>query len=184
MKHILILLALLAMTAPPTPADAQQKPRVNQDAQVLQDFKQRVDKYVQVRNKVDDGAPPLKETTDPAEIKRALSALQQRIIAAHQGVKHGYVFTPEISARFRTLLRPEVRDRGTKAAIADDNPGNVAYKVMAPYPEDSLSTVPPNVLASLPELPKDIEYRFVGKHLILRDARANLIIDYIANVVS
>jgi len=44
--------------------------------------------------------------------------------------------------------------------------------------------VPPNVLASLPPLPKDIEYRFVNKHLILRDARANLIIDYIPNALS
>ena len=58
------------------------------------------------------------------------------------------------------------------------------FKVNGPYPdEEPLSTVPPNVLASLPELPEDIEYRFVGKHLILRDARANLIIDYIANAI-
>ena len=57
-------------------------------------------------------------------------------------------------------------------------------KVNAVYPEkETLSTVPPNVLMSLPELPKDIEYRFVGKHMILRDARANLIIDYIANAI-
>jgi hypothetical protein len=33
-------------------------------------------------------------------------------------------------------------------------------------------------------LPEEIEYRFVGKHLILRDARANLVIDYIANVIA
>ena len=37
--------------------------------------------------------------------------------------------------------------------------------------------MPPNVLAALPPLPKDIDYRFVGKNLILRDTRANLIID-------
>jgi hypothetical protein len=43
--------------------------------------------------------------------------------------------------------------------------------------------VPPNVLAALPTLPKDIDYRFVGKHLILRDTRANLIVDYMLNVM-
>jgi hypothetical protein len=43
--------------------------------------------------------------------------------------------------------------------------------------------VPPNVLQALPKLPLDIEYRFVGKHLILRDARANLIIDYMLNAI-
>lgn len=55
---------------------------------------------------------------------------------------------------------------------------------MAVYPENEpLSTVPPNVLMTLPMLPEDMEYRFVGKHMILRDARANLIIDYIANAL-
>jgi hypothetical protein len=39
--------------------------------------------------------------------------------------------------------------------------------------------MPPNILLRLPELPKDMEYRFVGRHLILRDVRANMIIDEI-----
>ena len=55
---------------------------------------------------------------------------------------------------------------------------------MAVYPENEpLSTVPPNVLMTLPPLPEDIEYRFVGRHVILRDARANLIVDYVANAI-
>ncbi len=52
-------------------------------------------------------------------------------------------------------------------------------KVNMPYPKDEpLSTVPPDVLKTLPVLPKDLEYRFVGKHLILYDARAGLVVDY------
>ena len=43
--------------------------------------------------------------------------------------------------------------------------------------------MPPNILAAMPALPKDIEYRFIEKHLILRDARANLIIDYVPNAI-
>ena len=35
-------------------AYAAQKPAVNPDAQVLQDFKARVDKYVELRKKADD----------------------------------------------------------------------------------------------------------------------------------
>jgi hypothetical protein len=37
--------------------------------------------------------------------------------------------------------------------------------------------VPPNILAVLPRLPDDIPYRFFGRHLILLDTRANLILD-------
>ena len=40
-----------------------------------------------------------------------------------------------------------------------------------------LSTVPANILARLPRLPDDVQYRFLGRHLILHDTRANLILD-------
>ena len=176
--------ALVLILALPPAYVSQQKP-VNADAQVLLDFKERVDKYVELRKKADDSAPPMKKTDDAAELRLAQQGLAERIGAARNPAKQGDIFTPEITARFRKLLRPEAKDPGTKAAIKDDNPGNIPFKVNGPYPsKEALSTMPPNVLASLPPLPKDIEYRFVSKHLILRDVRANLIIDYIPNAIS
>jgi hypothetical protein len=57
-------------------------------------------------------------------------------------------------------------------------------KVNAKYPQDQpLPTVPPNVLAALPKLPEELEYRIVKKDLILRDVHANLIVDYIPNAI-
>jgi hypothetical protein len=43
--------------------------------------------------------------------------------------------------------------------------------------------VPPHILAVLPRLPDDIEYRFLGRHLILLDTRANVILDRIPYAV-
>jgi hypothetical protein len=161
------------------------QPAVNQDAKVLSDFKDRVDQYVEMRKKADDAAPPMKKTDDPADIRMAQQGLAERIRTARAGAKRGEIFTPEITSHFRHLLNPEAKEPGTKALIKDDNPGAIPFKVNGQYPEkEPLSTVPPNVLASLPKLPKDIEYRFVSKHLILRDARANLIIDFIPNAIS
>jgi len=178
-----ILFLVLAVAWPH--AYAAQKSAVNPDAQVLQDFKARVDKYVELRKKADDNAPAMKKTDDSVELRTAQQGLAERIGAARTPAKQGEIFTPEITARFRKLLRPEVNEPGTKATIKDDNPGAIPFKVNGPYPsKEPLSTVPPNVLAALPPLPKDIEYRFVNKHLILRDARANLIIDYIPNALS
>jgi hypothetical protein len=180
-----IIAALLVTVALPH-GQAPPKPGTNPDAKVLLDFKERVDKYVELRKKADATAPPSKKKTDDAaELRTAQQALAERIGAARTPAKQGDIFTPEITARFRALLHPEVKDQGTKAAIKDDNPGNIPFKVNGPYPsKEALSTVPPNVLASLPPLPKDIEYRFVSKHLILRDVRANLVIDYIPNAIS
>jgi hypothetical protein len=53
-------------------------------------------------------------------------------------------------------------------------------QVNAPYPEGApVSTVPPPLLAKLPALSADVQYRFVGRHLILLDTRAQIIIDYL-----
>jgi hypothetical protein len=48
------------------------------------------------------------------------------------------------------------------------------------YPEGAaLATVPPLILNRLPPLPDGIEFRFMGRDLILRDSNANLIVDFI-----
>jgi hypothetical protein len=144
----------------------------------------RVEKYEQLRKKADDSAPPLKETKDAAKIKDAQQGLAERIGAARAGVKPGEIFTPEIAAVFKRLLRPEATQQQTKEAMKEDKPVVVSFKVNGPYPDKQpVATVPPNVLAALPQLPKDIEYRFIEKHLILRDSRANLIVDYMLNAI-
>jgi hypothetical protein len=168
---------------------AHAQPPANPDAQALADFKARMDKYVEMRKKADDSAPPLKKTDDPAKIKEAQQALGERIGAARAGAKQGDVFTPAISALFRRLIHPETKDPDTKALLKEkkDQPKPAAvplWKIGMPYPEkEPLATMPPDVLERLPKLPADIEYRFVGKHLILRDVRSNTIIDFATNVI-
>jgi hypothetical protein len=177
-------LMIVALMVSASAVRGQDKFKASPDAPVLGDFKLRVEKYEQLRKKADDSAPPLKQSNSGAAIKEAQHGLAERIGAARAGVKQGEIFTPEIAAVFRRLLRPEAAQRDTKEAMKEDKPAVVSFKVNGPYPDKQpVATVPPNVLEALPELPKDIEYRFIEKHLILRDARANLIIDYIPNAV-
>jgi hypothetical protein len=52
------------------------------------------------------------------------------------------------------------------------------------YPSSlPLGTVPARLLRELPDLPPELEYRIVARHLILRDAKANIIVDFIRNAV-
>ncbi len=46
-----------------------------------------------------------------------------------------------------------------------------------------LETFPPALLRKLPDLPPDLEYRIVGRSLLLRDVKANLIVDILRDVV-
>jgi hypothetical protein len=65
-------------------------------------------------------------------------------------------------------------------AVMDENPGSFCHGINGTYPKERpLSTVPATILAVLPALPDDIQYRFLGRHLVLHDTRANVILDRI-----
>jgi hypothetical protein len=52
------------------------------------------------------------------------------------------------------------------------------------YPEEiPLQSTPPTLLLTLPELPKGLEYRILGRELVLRDSDANIVVDYIPNAL-
>jgi hypothetical protein len=183
-------------TQPATPATdparvpaAQHPPAAPQagDAAVLTDFKMRVDNYVALRKQAVKDIPPLKETKDAGKIKAAQDAMNAKIVAARAGAKHGDIFTPEITAKFRRLLAPELKGddgRDAKAIMKDDAPTNVPFKVNAKYPDGaSVPTVPANLLGALPLIPAPLQYRFIDKHLVLLDEDADVIVDYALNVL-
>ena len=186
-------------TPPATTAEAaikagEQKtstdPAVNPQAAVMADFKTRVEKYADLHKQLAKGAAAQKETSDPAQINASQAALAARIQAARVNAKHGEIFTPEIRAEFRRLLRPELKGedgRDAKAILKDDAPapGSVPFKVNAKYPEGQpLPTVPAKMLITLPSLPAPLEYRVVGQHLLLLDTAADLVVDYILNAIT
>lgn len=146
---------------------------------IAADFSLRVRSYFDLRSELEKGLPALTVTDDPAEIRRAVRALAERIRAARAKARQGDIFTPSIRVEFTKALLLEM-NANTWVAIMDDNPGETSTRINGSYPEGKPhSTVPPNILAALPMLPDDIEYRFLGRHLILLDTRASVIIDRI-----
>jgi hypothetical protein len=175
----------------------------NPDAIVLADFQKRVDTYMAIHKDAAKDAPALKETNNPAEIKTKQEALGAKIRAARATAKQGDIMTPEIQNKFRRLMYPVVTDpapQGTsgkevKKDIKEELKENteerkeeggkpVVLKVNATYPPDTpLPTTPPQLLMNLPKLPEQLEYRIVGKNLIIRDVEANIIVDFVANAI-
>jgi hypothetical protein len=143
------------------------------------DFSTRVASYVELRNELEKGLPPLMVTEDPAEIIQAVRALAARIRVARAGAREGDIFSPTVSAKFKRTLLLET-DADTMAAIVDENPGKIDVPINGTYPVRKMfSTMPPNILAAMPRLPADLEYRFLGRHLVLVDTRASVIVDRI-----
>ena len=168
----------------PAPED---QAKTNPDAQTLADFKRRIDAYMELHNKLEKKVPPMKETKDVAKIQESQDALANALREARKDAKSGDIFTPEIRQQFRRLMYPETKGTaGTevKEALKEDAPKGVPIKVNAKYPENApLPTMPPNLLAALPKLPEDLEYRVINRDLILRDVHANLIVDFIPNAI-
>jgi hypothetical protein len=150
---------------------------------IVADFSSRVQNYFDLRTKLEIGLPALVVTEDPREIAIAEVALARRIRVAREEATRGDIFTPAISVELKKLLQFAM-NATTWAALMDDNPGEFSHHVNGNYSKrKALSTVPPSILAVLPTLPDDIEYRFIGRDLILRDTRANVILDWIPDAI-
>ena len=154
------------------------------------DFESRVKAYVTLRDSVEKGAAELDETASPEEIIAAETALAARIRAARADAKRGDLFTLAMQAHVRRLLKPEmrgVRGSNTRGVIKDEGPGPKAFSftVNSAYPKNQpQGTMPANILKLLPPLPEGLEYRFVDTALVIRDTRANLIVDYMPDAMS
>jgi hypothetical protein len=175
---MLLLPSVGSAQAPPAPQEVPVfRVQIWGDAGV--DFTTRVSSYADLRSELEKGLPPLMVTEDPAEILRAIRALARKIRVARAGAKQGDLFSPAVSAQFKKALTLEI-DAGTMALIMDENPGHIDVPINGNYPlRKAVTTMPPNVLAALPKLPPDLEYRFLGRHLVLVDTRASVIIDRI-----
>jgi hypothetical protein len=171
---------------PTTPAAPAAQAVATADPAALEDFTRRLDEYVNVQHRLAKESPRLKETNNPGEITAAQDVLAAKIRAARQDARRGDIFTPQVATLFRRLMYPELTGadgRDTKANI-DDEQASIRLQVNATYPAtEPLQTLPPNILANLPQLPEDVEYRVVGRNLVLRDVDANIIVDFIPNAI-
>jgi hypothetical protein len=60
----------------------------------------------------------------------------------------------------------------------------VPLRINYPYPDNKeLVEMPPTLLLRLPQLPKQVRYRFVNRHMLLVDRENGLIIDYMLDAL-
>ncbi len=192
------LAALIACTLPHATTAASQgtgkpvvegagRPQTAAEEAAYAEFRKRVDSYVELLRRAQQKAPKRPTETTPEAIDKHQRALAALIQQERAGAKRGDIITPDAEKAMKAVLLrvfggPDGKQ--LKASIMDENPGPVKITVNGRYPDEvPLSTVPPQVLASLPKLPKEIEYRFVGDDLILLDIQAHIIIDLVADAL-
>jgi hypothetical protein len=176
---VVLTSASFAQTLSTTQADPEPTFRVQVWGDIVADFRARVQNYFDLRSKLEASLPPLTVTDDVTEIRKVRRALARAIQSARHDAREGDIFSASISVEFKQVLALEM-NADTWAVIMDDNPGEFSNEVNGMYPDGTpYSTVPGTILAALPALPDDVEYRFLGRHLILLDVRADVILDRI-----
>jgi hypothetical protein len=179
---ILVVTGALTAQQQPPPGTGQAKPPVNRDAQLSVDFLKRVEEYVALHRKLEDTLPDLSKEALPANIDRHQRELGRLIEQARPNAQPGTIFFKESRAYFRRQLAAAfagTQGSRLRESINDENPGPIRLRVNGRYPDTiPLTTMPPQVLASLPKLPEELEYRFIGERLILLDVHAHVIVDY------
>jgi hypothetical protein len=168
------------------PAPAAQAP-AGSDAQTVAGFNDRLRQYSALHNKLEKTLPPLPKETDPKVIDKHQRAMEALLRQHRAAARRGELFGPDMEQMIRRVFAQIFK--GTegaklKATIMDENPTSIKLAVNGRYPDEvPLSTMPPQVLAMLPKLPEELEYRFIRHRLILLDVHSHTVADYIENAL-
>jgi hypothetical protein len=162
-------------------------PVTKQEKLLLYEFDRNVKQYVQVREKVRSQLPPLSKDSTPEQIDSFQKRFVEGLRAARSDAKPGYAFTPAVADYIRTIIRTEFKgtDRTEiRQTILEADTAGVPLRVNYPFPETKeLTQIPPTLLLKLPQLPKEVKYRFVGRHMLIVDTDNGLIVDYMTNAL-
>jgi hypothetical protein len=170
---------------------ARQVPETYDDACLLADFHLRIREYVELHRRLEGPLPPLKLSNDPREIRRAIDSLKKELQAARLKARQGDIFTSDITLWFRQTIEATFKSTDWVEVLAafqeeeEENATRTASpRVNASYPESSpLVPMSIRLLLALPALPEELQYRFMNRALILWDVHAELIVDFIPDVI-
>jgi hypothetical protein len=150
-------------------------------------FIERSKEYAKLREELEGKLPKLPEESSPEKIEAHKEAFAASIRAARSAAKPGDLFSQDIAAHIRRVIKQEFKGEELKqlreGVLKADTKG-VPLRVNYPYPEaKEWGEMPPTLLLKLPQLPKQLRYRFVGRHLLLVDREALIIVDYMRNAL-
>lgn len=185
-RLIVVGLILSVGLAVPLGAAAASQPVVDGHGAGIAAFEKRLAEYAAMRDEIEASLPPFNETNDPVMLTARQRQLAQALIQARAGVTQGDVFVGPSRPVLEGIIHADFakRSRADKRALDEDMPRGTKVTANAEYPDGVMvATVPPGLLRQLPSLPDELEYRIVGRDLILLDNKARLVVDVLPGVV-
>lgn len=157
------------------------------DKAAIDTFEKQVKAYVELRNKIRESTPKLSKDSTPEQIHAYRTALEQSLRNSRAGAKRGELFRPDTADYIRRTLKNEFQGkdrRELRDKIFETELQGVVLRVNYPYAQTAeYSEMPATLLAKLPQLPKEVRYRFVGRNMLLVDRESDVIIDFMTDAL-
>ena len=157
------------------------------DAVALKQFEAVLADYVAMRRRLADEIRGPIPNSSSVELNNASDSLAAAIQRARQDARVGDLFVTPVTRVLKRTVDAAARTKELREALAtidDEAPTVREPKIHLRFPGASqMATMPPTLLGVLPRLPKELEYRIIGRFLVLRDIDAALIVDYIPDLI-
>jgi hypothetical protein len=152
----------------------------------LEHFQRSIEDYMALRREAKSHLPPLEVTPTPQRLQQAVDALAAEIRHSRAAAEFGAFFAPDVRDVFRARLRRAFHAPGCAEAVHGDKSEKEYWQppiVGATFPWKTARSTPACVLAVLPTLPQELQYRFVGSSLVIVDVDADLIVDVLMDAI-
>jgi hypothetical protein len=158
------------------------------EQQTIKEFEQRAKEYADLHQKLEGTIPGLSDKSTPEEIEAHRRSMTAMIQKERVNAKPGEFFTPATVALVKRILDASLDGTSgekTEEAVMDENPGTLPdVGVNDRYPDGvPVTSMPNDLLEQFPQLPEMMEYRFLGKRLILLDSGTAVVLDVTPNVM-
>ena len=158
------------------------KPQASPEAE----FQKRLDAYLELRASLAKKLEPLSPTASAADLQARQQALAAALKSARAGAKQGDLIPVPIQEKIQAVAASDFLRRrpAEKRAAFVEVPEGPLPAINNTYPQQAaLPTVPPLLLANLPRLPDNLQYRFFGRHIVILDGDVQIIVDYVRNAL-
>lgn len=150
---------------------------------VLQ-FAKATEDYAFLHRQLERRLPPIVVNANPETIRRAIDDMAAAIRAARPEAQQGDLFNPAVQAAIRVRIARSLGSHGFTPADVQEveltagiDSAAVTLRVNGTFPWALGTAMFPGVLEALPPLPPELQYRLVGRDLLLIDVHASLIVD-------
>jgi hypothetical protein len=155
---------------------------------VLHRFEQSIQHYMAVHHAVEHQLPALAVTADAHAIDLAVTMRAAGIRLARATAGQGDIFATDIARVFRARIAKALESHDYLVAdllLPPDEDGDTPPPALVngTFAWRTAIATPACVLATLPSLPEELQYRFVGRDLVLVDVEANLIVDVLPDAL-